>query len=238
MIHKVRHTAAASIYAIILLVAIPLGLLAAKLLSIPLCLLVHSLSGRAIRTHTLEVTPLYIRLWCRLLCVHRITESKANIQVAPMHTAILANHRSWADFGLDNSLCNSTTVSRMIVPFAMLFAGLLFVLETRLILFNRGRVSKESLYDKMHAHMQTHERNVILYPEGRRMMHMQLSSVRQALSTLKPGLLWMIYTKGEYSGASGHLVQQGAANRRDKMEGTTRCHDTVVCRTDSSPTTL
>lgn len=197
MIHKVRHTVVASIYAIILLVVIPLGLLTAKLLSIPLYLL-RSLSARGtvIHAHTLEVTPLYIRLWYRLLRVHRIIESKVGI--ASMHTVILANHRSWADFGLDNSLCNSTSLSRRIVPLAMLFAGLLFVLEARLILFNRGSVSKETLYDKVHAHMQIHERNVILYPEGRRMRHMQLSSVREALSTLKPGLLWMIYSKCEY----------------------------------------
>ena len=196
MIFKVRHVAKFCTYVMMLLIVIPLGLLAVKLLTLPLYLLSSLSTKSSRRTLTLEVFPLYLRMWCRLLCVHRTAVS--NVSIAPMHTIILANHRSWADFGLDNALSNSTSIARMAVPFALLFTGLLLVLECRLILLNRGRVSKESLYEKMQAHMQIHERNVILYPEGKRMAHMQLSSVREALSTLKPGLLWMIYTKGEY----------------------------------------
>ena len=44
----------------------------------------------------------------------------------------------------------------------------------------------------------TQPSNVLFYPEGTRMQHLTLASVDDAIATLKPGLLWLIYSKQQY----------------------------------------
>ena len=193
-------------YCMLLLVVIPTVLLGGKLLSLPFITTVAlcdawspkcwSVKHAVTRAYTLVVFPVYVRLCYRLLGVRRIIVNETPI--ASSRTIILANHRSWADFVLDNQLCNASSVSRRMVTFGLLCTGLLLVLERRQVLFHRGQTSKETLYDRLHAHVQRHEWNVLLYPEGTRRRHVTLSDIQDAQSTLKPGLLWMIYTKGHY----------------------------------------
>ena len=118
--------------------------------------------------------------------------------IAPMGTVILANHRSWCDFPLDNHLTRATVISRASVQYAMLLAGALQVYEQRVLRFHRGRTNSERMYGVVDAYMRRHQRNIMLYPEGTRRRHVPMLSAAEAKSTLRPGLLWRIYTNGQY----------------------------------------
>lgn len=122
--------------------------------------------------------------------------------MAQRGTIIIANHRSWCDFVVDNHITRAMVISRMSVQYAMLLAGALQVYEQRAIRFHRGQTRKEDLYDRvstqMRRHPSTRSNCVLLYPEGTRRRHARLSTVDECKATLKPGLLWMVYQKGQY----------------------------------------
>jgi len=110
----------------------------------------------------------------------------------------LPNHRSWFDFPFDSYITNGIALSRNLVQWAMLLAGLLQVVENRTIRFSRGNISRQELYDKIDYYLKNNERNVFLYPEGTRRKHITLSTIQEVQETLKPGLLKSIYEHQTY----------------------------------------
>jgi len=136
---------------------------------------------------------------CKWMLGIRHTFVTGHATVAQGGKVILANHRSFCDFVIDNHLTCATAVGRLSVSYVMLVAGALQVWENRIVRFHRGKTRKEELYERIDAYLQRNPRqNILLYPEGTRRRHTSLASVEDAMSTLKPGLLWMIYQKCQY----------------------------------------
>lgn len=177
-------------YLAIVLIPIPAILLACSILYYPI-------RRMGATTAWVDFFQYFVGVCTWILCI-RHSFVPGHSTVARRGTIILANHRSWCDFPFDNHLTRATVVSRSVVQYAMLVAGALQVCEHRVIRFRRGRTNKEDLYSRLDAHMRRHHRNILLYPEGKRMRHLRLSSVDECKATLKPGLLWMIYNKGQY----------------------------------------
>lgn len=178
------------------LVALPAVLLACSVIYRIIQIVVGFIRRRPI--HQVDFFQLHVGICTWMLGIrHSFVHDKSTI--AYSGTIILANHRSWCDFAFDTHLARATPISRSVAQFAMLVAGALSVWENRIVRFNRGRVTKEELYDRLDVYMQQNpHRNILLYPEGTRRRHASLASVEEAKSTLKPGLLWMIYQKWQY----------------------------------------
>jgi 1-acyl-sn-glycerol-3-phosphate acyltransferase len=186
--------------------------LALVLLPVPALLLGCSVVHRALGRLTPHPRPapavppidFYQRLvdlctW--MLCIrHSFVPSHSHI--AQDRAILLASHRSWFDFALDNHLTHAVVVSRNIVQYVMLLAGALQVYERRVVRFHRRRCRKDQLYALVilvvEGHLRQSPRPILLYPEWTRSRHTHLSNTTDARSTLKLGLLSMIYDRGEY----------------------------------------
>jgi 1-acyl-sn-glycerol-3-phosphate acyltransferase len=179
-------------YVVATLIPIPAIMLLCAVVSSPL---------RLIGLHPVDFFQHFVGICTSILCIrHSFVPGHAS--VAQRGTIILANHRSWCDFAVDNHITHASCISRMSVQYAMLLAGALSICEQRVIRFHRGQTSKEDLYARVSTHMRRppspRSNCVLLYPEGTRRRHVRLSSVDECKATLKPGLLWMIYQKGQY----------------------------------------
>jgi 1-acyl-sn-glycerol-3-phosphate acyltransferase len=189
---RTSHTIGFIAYMVVVLIPIPAMLLVCSVIFNSL----RSI-GRLKAEHSVDFFQYFVQFCVWMLCIDH-SFVKNHSLVASCGTIILANHRSWCDFPLDNHLTCATVVSRASVQYGMMLAGALQVFENRVIRFHRGKTNKETLYSRLDKHLQKHPRNILVYPEGSRRRHMALSSVEDAKSTLKSGLLWMIYNKGQY----------------------------------------
>ena len=107
----------------------------------------------------------------------------------------LANHRTWADFFIDILLSESAIVGRCAAFAAVLPGSILGYLDGRTILMDRSKSRKET-FDNILDHLHTDgafTKRIMFFPEGTRKKHLQLESVDQTKSMLKPGLLKSIY---------------------------------------------
>ncbi len=108
---------------------------------------------------------------------------------------VLANHRSWCDFGYDPYVSRSAVVGRSLGFFAMLFQSLLGLIENRFIVIDRTR-SRHDAFDSVRRFIHAngpYSRRILFWPEGRRCTHTQLITFDETKRLIKQGLLKSIY---------------------------------------------
>lgn len=107
---------------------------------------------------------------------------------------ILCNHRSWFDFGYDPYITNASIVGRREAFWAMSFQYILGLFDNRMIVFNRGKTTRNELFKQVSEHIQsTCSKSVVIYPEGSRQNYTTLSSKDDVKKKLKFGFLKSIY---------------------------------------------
>jgi hypothetical protein len=107
---------------------------------------------------------------------------------------ILANHRSWADFVVDQCVANASILGRRLGFLAVPFPTLLSSLDNRCVIFIRGQDSRSAIYQKCVDHIANSSyKRIVMFPEGTRMSYLTLESVSDAKTYLKFGLLKEIY---------------------------------------------
>lgn len=107
---------------------------------------------------------------------------------------ILANHRSWADFLLDQYSARASIMGRRMGFVAAFGAALLGYVDNRNVMFIRGKDNRRDIYEKCVKHIQKTEfKRIVLFAEGTRLSYTMLNSVDDVKSYLKYGLLKEIY---------------------------------------------
>jgi hypothetical protein len=107
---------------------------------------------------------------------------------------ILANHRSWADFCIDQTTASASILGRRMAFYATFGISSMTRLDNRAVIFTRGRDSRQDIYDKCVKHIQKSDyKRIVFFPEGTRMKYTTLDSVDEVKSYLKYGLLKEIY---------------------------------------------
>ena len=82
---------------------------------------------------------------------------------------ILGNHRSWLDAFIDPFVSDSITIIRRLAVVGAPFVVLLSYIDDRVIVINRGKDSRDSVYAKCIIHMQkSNNKRIMFYPEGTR----------------------------------------------------------------------
>jgi hypothetical protein len=130
--------------------------------------------------------------------IHRILRIKVDIQSdEPLIEKgfILANHRSFADFCLDQYIARASILGRRLAFYAVWCLTLFCKSENRCVMFIRGKDSRRDIYDKCVKHIQQSDyKRIVFFPEGTRLTYTTLNSVDEAKSYLKYGLLKEIYS--------------------------------------------
>jgi hypothetical protein len=119
-----------------------------------------------------------------------------NIQPLIERGYVLANHRSFADFGIDHYLSTSTTIARGMVLPATLFTGLQNWLEERIVFINRGKSSAANVAAQMIRTMERPHNPIaryLFYPEGTRRQYPTLRDPDELLGYFRKGLLLTLY---------------------------------------------
>lgn len=83
--------------------------------------------------------------------------------IRKMRCVILVNHRSWGDFFIDPAMGHCAVVSRLAAVLATCIAGFVGLWCRRVIIFHRGKDSRQELSAKCEAH-----ERYLFYPEGTR----------------------------------------------------------------------
>jgi 1-acyl-sn-glycerol-3-phosphate acyltransferase len=107
---------------------------------------------------------------------------------------ILANHRTWADFGYDPYVSRSAIVGRALGFASMIGLALLGFVEQRCIVLRRTR-SRHYTFEVIRRFQNAngpYSQRILIWPEGTRRSHTSLTLAETAL-LLKPGLLKSIY---------------------------------------------
>ena len=133
---------------------------------------------------------LTIQLNCSNCKLYRISEYKINHS---KHIIYFSNHRSWADFFIDNAVTEYCTkfVSRIevayILPLYVYITG--YLLVDLIIFFKRGKISI-SEFEKLIKHNQLNNasgNDIFVYPEGTRRSGLDYAC------DLKKGLIYYAY---------------------------------------------
>jgi hypothetical protein len=129
--------------------------------------------------------------------VHCILQIKLDIQSEePLieRGFILANHRSFTDFCLDQYIANASILGRRLAFYSVWCLTLFCRSDNRCVAFIRGKDSRRNIYEKCVKHIQTSDyKRIVVFPEGTRLTYTTLNSVDEVKKYLKHGLLKEIY---------------------------------------------
>lgn len=112
---------------------------------------------------------------------------------------ILSNHRSFMDIFIDAYVSKSVMMGRYLIIFAFPFICLLSYIDNRIIFINRGKHSRNDVYQRCISHINQYQsKRILFYPEGTRNNYTSLSSREELKSYIKFGLLKSIYEDKRY----------------------------------------
>jgi len=140
--------------------------------------------------------------WLMDYVIHRVLQIKVDIQSEdPLIEKgfILANHRSWADFCLDQYTARASILGRRLAFYSVWCLTLFFRSENRCVAFVRGKDSRRDIYEKCVKHIQKSEyKRIVIFPEGTRLSYTTLNSADDVKKYLKYGLLKEIYCDARF----------------------------------------
>ena len=113
---------------------------------------------------------------------------------------IFSNHRSWADFAIDNYTMESSPLGRYLAWIMMGFWTVNVMIDNRSIMFARGKANRKYIYDLCRKNMDKkgyYNKRTLIYPEGTRLNYKILESKEDIKSKLKIGLIKEIYQRNE-----------------------------------------
>lgn len=114
---------------------------------------------------------------------------------------IFSNHRSWADFAIDNYTANSSALGRYLAFIMMGFWAVNLIIDNRCIMFKRGKVNREYIYNLCKKNMKkegNYNKRTLIYPEGTRLDYKILESKDDIKSKFKIGFIKEIYQRNEF----------------------------------------
>ena len=107
---------------------------------------------------------------------------------------IICNHRCFFDFAWDPYICNASIVGRQLAFLVVSFFYILGILDDRMIVFKRGKTSRNDLFKKITDKILSKQnKRILFYPEGTRKNYLSLNSPEDIKKELKFGLLKSIY---------------------------------------------
>ena len=113
------------------------------------------------------------------------------------HGYILANHRSFTDFGIDPLLADSAIIGRRLACIIMFWNVMIGYADNRIFSFVRGKETRSELFHRIKKHFALRNR-ILFFPEGTRLKYTNLSSKEELKSYLKYGILKEIYYDKAY----------------------------------------
>ena len=112
---------------------------------------------------------------------------------------ILANHRTWFDFGYDPYIAKGAILGRKMAFYAVSFFSILGYLDNKILMFDRNRANRSQIYNLMADFIKNGYTNrVVFYPESTRQDYLILRDKSDILLKFKKGLLKEIYERKEY----------------------------------------
>ena len=119
---------------------------------------------------------------------------------------ILANHRCYFDFFLDTIISESIIIGRRLAFLLFLFGSLYLTSQTGIIVINRGKDSRKSIFNKILNYFSLNDNNnnnndnkdnkdkrILFFPEGTRLRHQHIDSINHVKEIFRYGLLKEIY---------------------------------------------